>query len=170
MHIHIPLDRIDRLILSHLQANAKLTNSQLAQTIGLSPAATLERVRKLERGRVIEGYHAKLSLEKLSLQAHVLLHIALCQPARSNAEKLQKCLIETPWVVEHARVMGGEIDFFVRVAAPSLTAYQDTFLEILGRLNVVQKMSAYIITGGVFYKGLPTHFDKRQLAAAHCNT
>ena len=69
------LDAIDQKILRILQANAKITNAQLSQEIGLSPAPTLERVKKLEKTGVIKSYHA-------ALDQQVSVSLLLCYPAR----------------------------------------------------------------------------------------
>ena len=61
------IDNIDKKILSILQKNAKITNAKLSKEIGLSPAPTLERVRKLETQGIISGYHAKLNMSKICL-------------------------------------------------------------------------------------------------------
>jgi Lrp/AsnC family leucine-responsive transcriptional regulator len=61
------IDDIDRKILEILQARAKITNARLSEEIGLSPAPTLERVKKLEQMGIITSYHAKLDPEKLGL-------------------------------------------------------------------------------------------------------
>ena len=63
----VKLDQIDKHILEILQANAKITNSQLATEIGLSPAPTLERVRKLENGGLIKSYHAEIDVKQMGL-------------------------------------------------------------------------------------------------------
>ena len=55
------LDDIDKKILNKLQENGKITNLQLSNEVGLSLAPTLERVKKLEKNDVIEGYHAKIN-------------------------------------------------------------------------------------------------------------
>jgi DNA-binding Lrp family transcriptional regulator len=55
----IKLDQIDRKVLEILQTNAKITNAQLSKEIGLSPAPTLERVKKLEQSGIIKSYHLK---------------------------------------------------------------------------------------------------------------
>ncbi|MFN7601088.1 MAG: Lrp/AsnC family transcriptional regulator, partial [Bacteroidota bacterium] len=54
----VKLDPTDRKILELLQSNSNITNAQLAQEIGLSPAPTLERVKKMETMGVIKSYHA----------------------------------------------------------------------------------------------------------------
>ena len=61
------LDKTDRKILSILQGSAKITNAQLSKEIGLSPAPTLERVKKLEQTGIIKSYHAQLDPEKIGL-------------------------------------------------------------------------------------------------------
>ena len=61
------LDKIDVKILNILQENSKITNIELSKKIGLSPAPTLERVKKLEQTGVIESYHAKINAHKVNL-------------------------------------------------------------------------------------------------------
>ena len=64
------LDHIDKTILRILQEDGKITNSQLSKEVGLSPAPTLERVKKLERLGFILSYHARVSKEKLGYNKH----------------------------------------------------------------------------------------------------
>ena len=71
------LDKIDKKILIILQRNAKITNSKLSKEIGLSPAPTLERVRKLESNGIISGYHAKLDKSKLGLGVSTFVMVSL---------------------------------------------------------------------------------------------
>ena len=61
------LDNIDLKIIKLLQENSKITNLDLSKRIGLSPAPTLERVKKLEHSGVIQSYHAKVDASKLGL-------------------------------------------------------------------------------------------------------
>jgi len=58
-------DKIDLKILKILQENSKITNLDLSKKIGLSPAPTLERVKKLEQTEIINSYHAKVDASKL---------------------------------------------------------------------------------------------------------
>ena len=76
------LDKIDAKILELLQTNSKITNLELSKKIGLSPAPTLERVKKLESTGVIESYHAKVSPQKvnLTISTFVLVNISWVKP------------------------------------------------------------------------------------------
>ena len=72
------IDNIDKKILGILQKNAKITNAKLSNEIGLSPAPTLERVRKLETQGIISGYHAKLNMSKIiPLFLSIMMHSEL---------------------------------------------------------------------------------------------
>jgi Lrp/AsnC family transcriptional regulator, leucine-responsive regulatory protein len=59
------LDDIDRKLVELLQADAKLSNAELAQAVGLTPSPTFERVKKLEQRGVITGYGARVDPAKL---------------------------------------------------------------------------------------------------------
>ena len=96
---HMPLDYTDYAILQQLQDHAKLTNVQLAQRIDLSPAATLERVKKLERQGVIKSYHAKLDREQLALRTCILLQIKLRYLAKQDIDALRTCIAHIPEIV-----------------------------------------------------------------------
>ena len=65
----LKLDAIDRKILELLQRNSNITNAQLAQEVGLSPAPTLERVKKLETAGIIKSYHAVVETPPASVWA-----------------------------------------------------------------------------------------------------
>ena len=71
----ISLDNIDLRILSLIQPNALLTNSELAKTIGMAPSAVLERIKKLEQKGVIEGYPARIRPEALDLKLLAFIFI-----------------------------------------------------------------------------------------------
>ena len=59
------MDKIDLKIVRMLQENSKITNLDLSKKIGLSPAPTLERVKKLEQSGIIQSYHAKVDKSRL---------------------------------------------------------------------------------------------------------
>src|SRR4029078_8036353 len=84
------LDRIDRRILSDLQANGRMTNVELAERAGISAAPCLRRVRALESAGIINGYHADLSAEQLGYSVAVFALVGL----NSQAETVLKAFEE----------------------------------------------------------------------------
>jgi Lrp/AsnC family leucine-responsive transcriptional regulator len=75
----INVDKIDFKILKILQENGRITNIQLSHEIGLSPAPTLERVRKLEASGLIKSYHAIVDAEMLGLGIKTFIQVKLSQ-------------------------------------------------------------------------------------------
>ena len=71
------LDKIDLRILEILQANSKITNLDLSKKIGLSPAPTLERVKKLEQQKIISSYHAHIDPIKIGLNVKTFVLVSL---------------------------------------------------------------------------------------------
>ena len=84
-HTH-KIDEIDKKILEILQSRAKITNARLSEEIGLSPAPTLERVKKLEQMGIITSYHAKLNIQKLGLGVTTFVLATLNGHNRTNIE------------------------------------------------------------------------------------
>ena len=77
MELGLKLDSIDLKILKILQEKGRITNLQLSQEIGLSPAPTLERVKKLETSGVIESYHAQINDTLLGIGIKAFISISL---------------------------------------------------------------------------------------------
>jgi len=80
------MDSVDRAIIDQLQANASLTNTELADRVGLTPSPCLRRVRRLEEGGVILGYHARISPEALGRQFQVYVEFELADQRQSTIE------------------------------------------------------------------------------------
>ena len=71
------MDSLDRDILIALQRDGRQTNAHLAESLGLSASAMLERVRRLEEAGVITGYHAAVDVAKLGVPVHVLVRLTI---------------------------------------------------------------------------------------------
>ncbi len=138
------LDSIDRKILELLQANSNITNAQLAQEIGLSPAPTLERVKKLETQGVIKSYHAVVDMASVGLGVCTFVTVSLKGHNKDNIEKFIKAIAKIPEVVECHHVTG-QADFILKVVAPDIPAYQNLMLEKVTNIEVVDNMQSTVI-------------------------
>lgn len=112
------LDAIDRNILRILVANGRISNSELAERVGLSPSPCAQRVRRLEASGVIKGYSAVLNLEALGMGETVMIEVSLDRHGDKVLEEFGRAMSETPEVLE-VHLMAGDFDFFVKVAASS---------------------------------------------------
>jgi len=138
------LDSIDRKILELLQANSNITNAQLAQEVGLSPAPTLERVKKLETQGVIKSYHAVVDMASVGLGVCTFVTVSLKGHNKDNIEKFIKAISKIPDVVECHHVTG-QADFILKVVAPDIPAYQNLMLEKVTNIEVVDNMQSTVI-------------------------
>ena len=80
------MDRVDRAILGHLIREGRLSNTELADRVGLSPSPCLRRVRNLERAGVITGYHAAVDMTALGRGFEVLVHVEMAIQDRATLE------------------------------------------------------------------------------------
>ena len=140
----IKLDAIDKKILALLQANSNITNAQLAQEIGLSPAPTLERVKKLETQGVIKSYHAVVDMASVGLGVSTFVMVSLKGHNKDNIEKFTKAISKIPEVVECHHVTG-QADFILKVVASDIPAYQNLMLEKVTNIEVVDNMQSTVI-------------------------
>lgn len=138
------LDQIDRKILELLQANSNITNAQLAQEIGLSPAPTLERVKKLEQAGIIRSYHALVDPAIVGLGVSTFVTVSLKGHNKENIEKFISAIKKIEEVVECHHVTG-QADFILKVVAPDIPAYQTLMLEKVTNIEVVDNLQSTII-------------------------
>lgn len=144
MKSKIKLDKIDRAILDILQANAKITNAQLAQQIGLSPAPTLERVKKLENSGIIKSYHAKVSNEHVGLGVSTFVTVSLKGHNKENIEAFIDSINSIDEVIECHHVTGSG-DFILKIIAQDIPSYQKLMLEKVSNIEVVDNMQSMVI-------------------------
>ena len=115
-----PLDRtiddIDRLILNKLQENARETQVEIARAVGLAPSAVLERIRKLEARRVIQGYAAQL--DPAALDQSMLAFVAVRSAEGPSDDSVARQLGELPEVLEVHHVAGDDC-YLVKVRTRS---------------------------------------------------
>lgn len=109
------LDRIDRKILSLLQADGRISNTELAQRVGLSQSASLRRVQRLESARVIEGYGALLNHAKLGKPDTVFIEITLHNQTEAALDAFERAVAASPDILE-CHLMAGDYDYLLRVA------------------------------------------------------
>jgi len=140
----IKLDQIDKLILEKLQANAKITNSQLAIEIGLSPAPTLERVRKLENAGFIKSYHALMDTDKIGLGVSVYILVSLSSHKKSQIMSFVDKINSIPQVVECHHITGSG-DFLLKVLAKDITSYQELILDKLVDIDEIGNMQSMVV-------------------------
>ncbi len=121
------MDGIDRKILTTLQKDGRLSVTDLAERVGLSPTPCARRMARLESDGIITGYSARVDPDKLGLGITVFVFAELERQSRDALDAFERAVIRFPEVLE-CHLMTGTRDILLKVAAADLKAF-DAFLE-----------------------------------------
>ncbi len=133
----LKLDAIDRRILEALQRDARLTNVELAEEVGLSPSPCLRRVRILEEAGVIQGYRAVLDRAAIGLDLTIFVGVQVARHDEEGNQAFQAAARQVPEVVS-CHLVSGESDFLLQVVVPDLSSYEHLLLGVLLKLPGVR--------------------------------
>ena len=155
----VKLDRIDRRILRDLQNDGRITNVELARRAGISAPPCLRRVRVLEKGGIIKGYHAHLDPQALGYTVTVFAQVGLSSQAEPDLKAFEALMASYPEVRE-CHMLAGEADFLLRIVATDWDAYQ-RFLttRLTPAPNVSHVKSALAIRTSKSEPGVPIDAD-----------
>ncbi|KRQ23277.1 MULTISPECIES: Lrp/AsnC family transcriptional regulator [Mycobacteroides] len=117
------MDRLDRAIINQLQGSGRLTNQELADRVGLTPAPCLRRVRRLEAEGVITGYTALVNPAALGRDFEVIIYADLVAKDLATVASFEERLVAMDEVAELRRMFGIP-DYFIRVQTADLAAYE----------------------------------------------
>jgi len=132
-----PIDRIDRKIMDALLDDGRLTNSQLADKVGLSAAPCWQRVKRLENEGYISGYTAVLDQGLLGAKETVLLEVTLDRHDDEAVANFGRAMAAMPEVLE-VYLTTGEYDYFIKVAVEGTHGYADFLGKKLYRIPGVR--------------------------------
>jgi DNA-binding Lrp family transcriptional regulator len=137
------MDTIDLQIIAELQRDGRLSNVELADRIGLSPAPCLRRVRRLESEGVILGYAARIDPHAVGRGFEVVLNIDLTRKDRATFEAFEAAVAAFDEVTE-VRRMFGLPDYVLRVATDSIESYEVFLSSKMGDVPGVDKLDSHI--------------------------
>ncbi|MBQ8541751.1 MAG: Lrp/AsnC family transcriptional regulator [Clostridia bacterium] len=126
------LDNVDFAILNCLKENARMTSSEIGKKINLSVSAVIERIKKLEKNQIIQGYTVSLNQAKMGNSLTAVMEVSLEHPKYydafadmiQNNPNVQSCYYRT-----------GEFDFILTIytdSADSLEKIHRTIMNMAG--------------------------------------
>nr|WP_243748755.1 Lrp/AsnC family transcriptional regulator [Pseudomaricurvus alcaniphilus] len=131
------MDRYDRKILQLLQADARLSNQELADRIGLSPSPCLRRVKRLEDTGLIEGYRAMLNARALGLKLMAFIQISMDRHTPDRFDQFEAQIASYPEVLECHLITGHDADYLLKVIVDDMDGFQRLLLEKITRIEGV---------------------------------
>lgn len=136
-----PLDTTDRKILAVLQEDGRISLSDLAARVALSPSPCLRRIRRLERAGIIARYVAVLDQAKVGLPVSVFVSIKLESQRVEALERFKKAIGKWPEVLE-CYLMTGPRDYLLRIVVADLAAYEQFLKQKLTRVDGVSSIES----------------------------
>ena len=140
------MDAINQKILRELGRNARLSNLELSERVGLSPSACLRRVKELERSGVITGYRVQVDPMRLGIGFTACIMVGLSNHTKASQEAFEQAISRANEVIECHNVTG-TVEYLLRVEAADLAAYKIFHTEVLGTLPQVTAITSYVVMG-----------------------
>jgi len=137
------LDRIDLKILKILQENSKITNLELSKKIGLSPAPTLERVKKLESTDIIQSYHAKVNADKIGLNVRTFVLVSLAWNKENALENFIEKIGKIDEITE-GYIVTGDGDFLLKIITKDISSYEQLLFKKLSQISEVERLKTFM--------------------------
>ena len=138
------LDRIDLRILGCLQADGRISNLKLAESVALSPTAVLARVQRLTKEGYILGYEARLNPLKLGRGMMVFVEVLLDKTTPNIFEAFKAAVQVRDEIMECHMVAGG-FDYLLKTRVADMKAYRDFAGMVLWQLPGVRETRTYAV-------------------------
>jgi DNA-binding Lrp family transcriptional regulator len=138
------LDQIDLKILSILQANGRITNSDLATQVGLSPPPVLERVKKLEKSGIIKSYVALVDPLAVGFETLTFVEVILNWHKKDMVTKFINEIRKIDEVLECHHITGSA-DFLLKIVVKNIPAYEELVLNKLLDLPSIQHLRTMVV-------------------------
>ncbi|EGH71568.1 Lrp/AsnC family transcriptional regulator [Pseudomonas syringae] len=138
------MDRVDRKILAELQADGRISITDLAEKVGLSLSPCHRRVRALEDGGVIVGYRAQLSAARLGLTFSSLVFVTLREGHQQAVAAFESALLDIPNIIQAQRLFG-DPDYQLIIITKDLPQFQKLYDEHLSNLPNVQRLTSTLV-------------------------
>ena len=138
------LDRVDRRILDALQADARISNQELAKKVGLSPAPCWRRLRRLEEEGFISGYATLLNGSAIGLPILAYALVTLDNHHADTVKQFDRLIQDRPEVLE-CHSMSGPNDYLLRIVAASMEAYEHFLSTQVLQLAAVRSVNTSFV-------------------------
>ena len=138
------LDKIDRKILRILQQEGRISFTELGERVGLSTTPCTERVRRLEREKVITGYHARLDPGALKASLLVFVEISLAYKSGDIFEEFRRAALKLPNVLE-CHLVSGDFDYLIKARIREIGEYRRLLGDILLQLPGAAQSKSYVV-------------------------
>jgi Lrp/AsnC family leucine-responsive transcriptional regulator len=140
------IDETDLRILKILQEKARIPNVDVARQVGMAPSAVLERIRKLEKQEVIDGYEVRLNPERFRRSLVCFIHINV--DASENNMETEKRLASLD-AIQEVHFVAGNDGYLVKVRVAGTRELNDLIRDKIGNIPGVRATRSHIVMSTV---------------------
>ncbi len=144
------LDEIDYRILDVLQKDGRISNTDLADQVGLSPSPCLRRTKALEQSGVVQKYVALLDPATVGQALQAIVEVRLDHQTSASVARFEKEILKYPQVLE-CYLMAGDWDYVLRVTARDLEDFREFCVNSLAKIAGVGNVKSNICMKQVKY-------------------
>lgn len=139
------LDDRDIRILSILSREGRITKTELARRVNLSPTPCWDRLKRLEESGLITGYRAELELSKIARHVTVFVMAELEAHRAADMQRFERAAQARDWIVS-CWAIGGGFDYLLETVAIDIDSYQRLMDDFLGAGVGLKRYFSYILT------------------------
>jgi Lrp/AsnC family leucine-responsive transcriptional regulator len=147
----MPLDRLDALILDHLQINGRATAAELGEAIGLSASPSHRRQKLLEDAGVIQRYVALVDQDKVGVPLNVFVTVKLASHTADTLRGFERAIEACSEVMEMYEMTGAS-DYLLRVVAPDVASYEAFLRSVLTHIPGVKSIESAMALKRIVYR------------------
>lgn len=140
----VTIDAVDRRILEALRNDARITNSRLADLVGLSPSACLARHKRLEKLGVITGYRTEIALGLIRPSIRVMIEMRLARHSTDDFRHLEMLLREDDRVLEAAEI-SGKMDYYASLCLRDMNELRDFIDNLTEKAPVIEAVNSFVV-------------------------
>lgn len=138
------LDKTDRKILSLLQQNARISMTELADKAGLSITPITERVKRMERENIIQGYFTRVNPQAVGQNLLVFVEIKLSSKSGDIFDEFRREVLKFPQILE-CHLVSGEYDYLIKARLSDMSQYRNMLGNILLQLPAARESRSYVV-------------------------
>ncbi len=142
MTVDRKIDLIDRKILYEIQRQGRIPVVELAERVGLSKTPCLQRLRKLEKDKIIRGYRADIDPAKISQGYLVYVQVKLENTKRVTLENFNAAAKKTPQILT-CHMLSGGYDYLLKIRTKNMSTFRELLGDVISDLPGVLQTSTY---------------------------
>ena len=142
--LNLKLDSINRRILKELQADGRMSYTDLAPKVGLTTSPCLERVRRLERAGAIRGYTAVVDPNAVGTSLLVYIELSLTYTSPEIFADFKRAILRQPAILE-CHLVSGDFDYLVKARVPDMNAHRALLGELVRHLPGVRNSKTLVV-------------------------